>query len=361
MTHTDAEWRGLLSPQAYDVLRQQGTEMPEPARSITSSRAGRYDCAGCALPVFASATKFDSGTGWPSFYQPLDHAVSTESDSSMLMERTEVHCMPLRRPSGPCVRGRAEAHRAALLHERRGARHSTREPAYDPLHQDRSRRGCGPAARHHDPARAGARRGGHARGAGAGHGRACRAGPQTAVLSGGCFWGVQGVFEHVRGVQRVLAGYSGGAPSTASYETVSGGDTGHAESVQITYDPKQISYGRILQIFFSVALDPTMKDAQGPDSGTQYRSEVFYATPEQPGWPRLHRPARRGARLSRADRHQGGRPAGFYPAEAYHQDFLETHPDYPYIVVNDMPKVEALKTLFPADYTARAVTTGTKS
>ena len=186
--------------------------------------------------------------------------------------------------------------------------------------------------------------------------------PQTAVLSGGCFWGVQGVFEHVRGVQRVLAGYSGGQQSTASYETVSGGSTGHAESVQITYDPKQISYGRILQIFFSVALDPTTKDAQGPDSGTQYRSEVFYATPEQQAVATayiaqlnavhtFHAPI-----ATRVDTLHG-----FYPAEDYHQDFLETHPDYPYIVVNDMPKVQALKTLFPADYTAKARTTGTRS
>ncbi len=186
--------------------------------------------------------------------------------------------------------------------------------------------------------------------------------PQTAVLSGGCFWGVQGVFEHVRGVQRVLAGYSGGAQSTANYETVSGGETGHAESVQITYDPRQISYGRILQIFFSVALDPTTKDAQGPDSGTQYRSEVFYATPEQQAVATAYI-----AQLNAA--HTFHAPIatrvdalhGFYPAEAYHQDFLETHPDYPYIVVNDAPKVEALKTLFPADYIAQAKTTGTKS
>ena len=188
------------------------------------------------------------------------------------------------------------------------------------------------------------------------------AGPQTAVLSGGCFWGVQGVFEHVRGVQRVLAGYSGGEKSTASYETVSGGDTGHAESVQITYDPQQISYGRILQIFFSVALDPTMKNAQGPDSGTQYRSEVFYATPEQQAVATAYIAQLDAAHAYHAPVATRVDPLlGFYPAEGYHQDFLETHPDYPYIVVNDMPKVDALKTLFPADYVAQARTTGTKS
>ena len=186
--------------------------------------------------------------------------------------------------------------------------------------------------------------------------------PQTAVLSGGCFWGVQGVFEHVKGVTRVLAGYSGGAKSTASYETVSGGDTGHAESVQITYDPQQISYGRILQIFFSVALDPTMKDAQGPDTGTQYRSEIFVATPEQQKVASAYI-----AQLDAAHTYDApiatrvDKLTGFYPAEAYHQDFLETHPTYPYIVYNDMPKVSALKTLFPDYYTPAPHLSGFKS
>jgi peptide-methionine (S)-S-oxide reductase len=186
--------------------------------------------------------------------------------------------------------------------------------------------------------------------------------PQTAVLSGGCFWGVQGVFEHVKGVTRVLAGYSGGAKSTASYETVSGGDTGHAESVQITYDPQQISYGKILQIFFSVALDPTMKDAQGPDTGTQYRSEVFVATPEQQKVASAYI-----AQLDAAHTYDApiatrvDKLTGFYPAEAYHQDFLETHPSYPYIAYNDMPKVSALKTLFPDFYTPAPHLSGFKS
>lgn len=187
-------------------------------------------------------------------------------------------------------------------------------------------------------------------------------GSQTAVLAGGCFWGVQGVFEHVRGVQRVLAGYSGGEQATAQYETVSGGATGHAESVQITFNPNIISYGRILQIFFSVALDPTMKDAQGPDSGTQYRSEIFAADAAQATVAKAYI-----AQLDAA--HAYAAPIatrvdmlhGFYPAEAYHQDFLEQHPNYPYIVVNDMPKVDALKRLFPQSYAATARMSATKS
>ena len=179
---------------------------------------------------------------------------------------------------------------------------------------------------------------------------------QTAVLSGGCFWGVQGVFEHVHGVHKVLAGYAGGSAATANYETVSEGDTGHAESVQVVFDPKQVSYGHILQIFFSVALDPTEVNRQGPDSGTQYRSEVFAANPEQ------SRAAT--AYISMLDqKHVFARPiatrvdplTGFYPAETYHQDYLERHPDQPYIAYNDIPKVESLKRLFPESYVEKPV------
>jgi peptide-methionine (S)-S-oxide reductase len=188
------------------------------------------------------------------------------------------------------------------------------------------------------------------------------AGPQTAVLSGGCFWGVQGVFEHVKGVQRVLAGYAGGTKQTADYETVSTGETGHAESVQITYDPAQISYGQILRIFFSVALDPTMKNAQGPDEGPQYRSEIFAANADQAKVAHAYIAQLNAAHAFHAPIATRVDPfTGFYPAEAYHQDFLETHPNYPYIVYNDLPKVEALKTLFPDFYTAEPHLSGFKS
>ncbi len=182
-------------------------------------------------------------------------------------------------------------------------------------------------------------------------------GLQQLTLSGGCFWGVQGVFEHVKGVTRSVAGYTGGAAGTANYETVSGGDTGHAESVQITYDPSQVSTARLLQIFFSVALDPTMVNAQGPDSGSQYRSEIWAASPAQAQLARAYI-----AQLDVA--HAFSAPiatrvdklGGFYPAERYHQDYLALHPDALYIAVNDMPKVEALRRLFPQDYVSRPVT-----
>ena len=174
---------------------------------------------------------------------------------------------------------------------------------------------------------------------------------ETAVFAGGCFWGVQGVFEHVRGVRQVASGYTGGAAGTAQYETVSEGDTGHAESVQITYDPTQITYGRLLQIFFSVAHNPTELNYQGPDHGTQYRSAVFPVNAEQRSVAQAYI-----AQLDKA--HVFSAPVvtrvenfkGFYPAEAYHQNFLALHPDYPYIEINDLPKITDLKRMFPDIY-----------
>ncbi len=174
---------------------------------------------------------------------------------------------------------------------------------------------------------------------------------ETAVLAGGCFWGVQAVFQHVKGVTQVLSGYSGGAKDTAQYEVVSSGTTGHAESVQIKFDPQQISYGRILQIYFSVAHDPTELNRQGPDVGTQYRSAIFFADEAQQKVAQAYI-----AQLDKAGTFK--KPIvtkltkldAFYPAEAYHQDYATLHPDNPYIYYNDTPKVENLKRLFPSVY-----------
>lgn len=183
------------------------------------------------------------------------------------------------------------------------------------------------------------------------------AGPlQRAVLAGGCFWGVQGVFEHVHGVRQVLAGYAGGEKSTAHYAEVSSGQTGHAESVQITFDPAVISYGQLLQVFFSVAHDPTQLNRQAPDEGTQYRSSIFYANPEQRRIALAYIAQLNGSRsygspiVTRVDPLKG-----FYAAEDYHQDYLLHHPDNPYIAFNDVPKVENLQRTFPAWYAERPV------
>jgi peptide-methionine (S)-S-oxide reductase len=174
---------------------------------------------------------------------------------------------------------------------------------------------------------------------------------QTAVLAGGCFWGTQGVFEHVKGVRRVVAGYSGGERTTASYEKVSTGTTGHAESIQITFDPAEVSYGEILRVFFSVAHDPTELNRQGPDTGTQYRSSAFYGDPTQQKIATAYI-----AQLHQA--HVFSRPVvtrvdplkAFYPAEGYHQDYLVHNPRDGYIVYNDLPKIANLQRVLPDMY-----------
>jgi peptide-methionine (S)-S-oxide reductase len=174
---------------------------------------------------------------------------------------------------------------------------------------------------------------------------------ETAIFAGGCFWGVQGVFSHVKGVVSATSGYAGGKADTAQYETVSTGTTGHAESVKVVFDPARVNYADLLRIYFSVITDPTMLNAQGPDEGTQYRSALFPLSPAQAKVARAYI-----AQLSAA--HVYARPIvtrietqnGFFPAEDYHQNFLARNPTYPYIVINDMPKVEALKKLFPESW-----------
>jgi peptide-methionine (S)-S-oxide reductase len=185
------------------------------------------------------------------------------------------------------------------------------------------------------------------------------AAPEVAVLAGGCFWGVQGVFQHVKGVTAAVSGYAGGDKDKAQYEIVGSGRTGHAESVRVTYDPRQISYGQLLQIYFSVAHDPTELNRQGPDRGTQYRSAIF---PVDAGQARVAQ-----AYISQLDKaHAFAAPIvttiepdrSFYPAEDYHQDFLTLNPAYPYIVVNDLPKIAQLKRLYPEFYRAEPALVG---
>jgi peptide-methionine (S)-S-oxide reductase len=179
-------------------------------------------------------------------------------------------------------------------------------------------------------------------------------GPQTAVFAGGCFWGVEAVFRHVKGVSSAVSGYAGGAAKTADYESVSSGTTGHAESVKVTYDPAQVSYGQLLTVFFSVAHDPTQLNRQGPDHGTQYRSAIFTTSDEQKRVARAY-----VTQLDKANAF--GRPVvteivalpAFYPAEAYHQNYLALHPTQPYIVFNDLPKLANFKAQFPGLYAGK--------
>ncbi len=179
--------------------------------------------------------------------------------------------------------------------------------------------------------------------------RAAKPGQETVVFAGGCFWGVQAVFQHVRGVIDATSGYSGGDAKTAQYEVVSTGETGHAESVRVTYDPSKVSYGQLLQVFFSVAHDPTQLNRQGPDEGTQYRSVVFFTTAQQKRVTDAYVAQLTAARSFPAAIVTQIVPLqAFYPAEAYHQNYAARHPHDPYIAFNDAPKVEHLRQLFPA-------------
>jgi len=182
---------------------------------------------------------------------------------------------------------------------------------------------------------------------------------EVAVIAGGCFWGVQGVFQHVKGVMNAVSGYAGGDKATAHYDMTSTGATGHAESVQITYDPRKITYGRILQVYFSVAHDPTELNRQGPDEGTQYRSAIFPSNDEQARVAKAYIAQLDSARAFQRPIVTTIEPGKtFYRAEDYHQDFLERNPHYPYIVFNDLPKIANLKRLFPALYRADPVLVG---
>jgi peptide-methionine (S)-S-oxide reductase len=179
---------------------------------------------------------------------------------------------------------------------------------------------------------------------------------ETAVIAGGCFWGIQGVFEHVKGVTKAVSGYTGGESSTARYEDVGLGTTGHAESVQITFDPKQVSYGQLLQIYFSVAHDPTELNRQGPDHGTQYRSAIFPTSDAQKKIARDYIAQLNDSHAYASTIVTSIEPGKtFYPAEAYHQDFLENNRGYGYIIDNDLPKVANLAKLFPERYRSDAV------
>jgi peptide-methionine (S)-S-oxide reductase len=181
--------------------------------------------------------------------------------------------------------------------------------------------------------------------------RADSADDRTAVFAGGCFWGVEAVYDHVKGVKKAVSGYSGGAANTAHYEIVEMGRSGHAESVQVTYDPSQISYGQLLQIFFSVAHDPTQRNRQGPDLGPQYRSVIFFANPEQQRIAQAYINQLNDARVFKGRIETELVPLQmFYPAEAYHQNYAAHHPNDLYIAINDLPKIGHLRAQFPQIY-----------
>ncbi len=310
---SDAEWRAQLTPEQFAIARAQGTERPFCGTLLDNKKEGVYACVCCALPLFASSSKFDSGTGWPSFFRAIaDENVLERRDGSHGMVRVEILC------------ARCDAHLGHVFDDGprpTGRRHcvNSESLAFTPIES---------VATLADPAAAPA---------------PSRA---TAVLAGGCFWCVEAVFEELDGVIDAISGYAGGSADMANYEAVCGGRTGHAEAVQIIYDPEKIDYEKLLEVHFATH-DPTTLDRQGNDRGTQYRSAIFWANEEE-------------RRIAEAfiedltDAKAFPNPIvtkleplrEFFPAESYHQNYVCANPSQSYVRSVALPKVAKVRKQF---------------
>jgi peptide methionine sulfoxide reductase msrA/msrB len=341
VTLSDEEWSRRLTPEQFRILRSEGTERAFCGTLLDNKKEGVYCCAGCGLPLFASNSKFHSGTGWPSFFQPIAREnVEERADDSVGMRRTEILCARCGghlghvfddgpRPTGLrfCLNSESlkftpGTQLAALADP--AAEHAGPTTSVAPST-------AAPTAAAHSAAPAGAKS------------EKFPATTATAVFAGGCFWCTEAAFEQIKGVLDVQSGYAGGSKETARYEQVSNGNTGHAEAIRITYDPKQISYDRLLDVFFD-AHDPTQLNRQDNDAGTQYRSTIFYVNEIE------ERAAQAKIKQLTAAK-AFSRPIvttleplkNFYAAEEYHQDYARRHPDQPYIQYHAVPKVCAVR------------------
>jgi peptide methionine sulfoxide reductase msrA/msrB len=316
---TADQWHQRLSPAAFDVLRNQGTEPAGSGEYADTTGDGVYCCAGCGLPLFSSETKFHSGTGWPSFYQPIKKEnVAQLHDTSDGLDRTEIHCP------------RCGGHLGHVFDDGpqpTGLRYCLDSVALKFTPRDKLASLADPAA--------------------IAKPKAAKPNSATAVFASGCFWCADAAFKQIKGVEHVVSGYCGGNKDSANYETVSTGNTGHAESIQVTYDPARVSYDQLLDVFFA-SHDPTEVDRQGNDVGKQYRSAIFYSDDVQ----------RRAAEakiqaLTRA--HAFPDPIvtaveplkAFYPAEDYHQNYVHNHPNDPYVQGVSLPRVEQVRQKLP--------------
>ena len=337
---SDEEWQKRLTPEQYKIVRAKGTERAFCGTLLDNHKEGYYLCVGCGLPLFNSGAKFDSGTGWPSFFQPVaKENVYEETDISIGMIRTEIMCARCGghlghvfddgpKPTGQrfCLNSEslkfvdnAEAKSAG---EDVPAADAKTDAAKEPKAVTRL-----PLPANDTPL-------------------ASAPGEAKVVFAGGCFWCTEGIFEGLDGVKDVVSGYANGDPARTTYEEVCNGDTGHAEAVQITYDPSKVTFGRLMRIFMGTH-NPTQLNAQGVDHGTQYRSAIFYAGDEQKKVAEAYIKELSGTSLF------GGKKIvtaveplkGFYPAEEYHQDFVKNNPNYPYVRAHMPEKMKKLEEL----------------
>ncbi|MBI3863952.1 MAG: bifunctional methionine sulfoxide reductase B/A protein [Planctomycetia bacterium] len=314
---SEQEWKKRLSPEQFQILRSKGTERPFCGSLLDNKQTGVYSCAGCGLPLFSSDSKFHSGTGWPSFFRPIaSDNVAMVADGGHGMQRVEILC------------ARCDGHLGHVFDDGprpTGLRFCLNSESLAFTPSDRVAELADPVAELIAPSAAPATSG-------------QAAGTATAVLAGGCFWCTEAAFEQLAGVLDVQSGYAGGAAETATYREVCEGETGHAEVIRVTYDPQQISYDRLLDVFFD-AHDPTQRNRQGNDIGTQYRSAIFYASNEERETAE--------AKIKRLNESRAfKRPivttleplTAFYPAEPYHQDYARLNPDQPYIQHHALPR-----------------------
>jgi peptide methionine sulfoxide reductase msrA/msrB len=325
LTLSDEEWSRRLTHDQFRILRNQDTERPFCGTLLDNKKEGVYCCAGCGLPLFASNSKFHSGTGWPSFFQPIAaENVEERTDNGIGMQRTEILCV---RCGGHLGHVFDDGPRPTGLRFCLNSESLTFTPATGLAAL------ADPAAE--QPGRAATQSAVTKDGKSA-HWPATTA---TAVFAGGCFWCTEAAFEQIKGVLDVQSGYAGGSKETARYERVSGGDTGHAEAIRITYDPKRISYDQLLDVFFD-AHDPTQLNRQDNDAGTQYRSTIFYVNEiEQRAAQAKIKQLTAAKAFPRPIVTTLEPVKEFYPAEEYHQDYARRHPDQPYIQYHALPKV----------------------
>ena len=333
---SEEAWKQRLTPEQYAVVRSKGTERPFCGTLLDNKKDGIYACVACGLPLFSSDSKFHSGTGWPSFFQPVTaENIHEERDASLGMVRTEIMCARCRghlghvfddgpKPTGLRYCLNSESLRFVDKTDVKTLAEKLPEPKKEEKSAAMELSELIPKPAQDIP-------------------RATEPGETTAVFANGCFWCTEAVFEQVPGVKAAVSGYSGGDANRADYKAVSSGSTGHAEAIELTYDPSKVSYGDLLRVFFA-SHDPTTKDRQGPDRGHQYRSAIFYKDDSEKKVAEAY--------IKQLDAaHAFDKPIvttlepfdKFYPAEDYHQDFMKNNPRHPYIQMWAVPKVQKIQ------------------